>query len=128
MVINIIYSLFLFIFFIFVFFRFYTDLIYPALQFLKRKNEHGYILLSNSEFEHRAIVEKIIKRKLRPYEEVHHINGKTWDNRRGNLSLMTREKHRDWHYQLSHLFAQNKFPSLSCQRKKLLEDFDAELF
>lgn len=79
---------------------FYYGIIYPLNQKLKKKNEHGYVLSGNGNFEHREIVEKIVKRKLRPGEEVHHINGVKWDNRKSNLALMTKEEHLRWHKRL----------------------------
>lgn len=56
----------------------------------KRSDGYGYILLYNPSHpfsdkdkyvrEHRIVIEKVIGRYLKPYEEVHHI-GKTNDNR-----------------------------------------------
>jgi hypothetical protein len=128
MMIKLLYSLLLLSFFLFFLNRIFNDLFYPIFQYFKRKNEHGYILISNWEFEHRVCVEKILKRKLGPHEEVHHINEKRWDNRRGNLSLMSKEKHREWHYQLATLLAQKKSPPTSLQRKILSDEFGAQLF
>lgn len=63
-----------------------------------------------------------------PDEEVHHINGKRWDNSRYNLSVMTRENHRRWHDRLDWMFANKMFPSIETQRKKLAQEFEATLF
>jgi hypothetical protein len=107
---------------------FYNSWIYPILQFFKRKNEFGYVLIGHDGYEHRICVQKIIGRELRPNEEVHHINGKKWDNRRANLALMTKGNHQRWHKRLEWMYENKKFPSIKLQRKKLIEEFEARLF
>lgn len=44
-------------------------------------------------YEHVNMMEKKIGRKLRPNEEVHHLNGNPADNRLDNLKLVTRGQH-----------------------------------
>jgi len=44
-------------------------------------------------YEHRAIIENKIRRKLNKKEIVHHINGDMFDNRIENLKLMTQSEH-----------------------------------
>lgn len=106
----------------------YNSLVYPIIQFFKRKNEFGYVLTKDGQYEHRAKVEKLIGRSLNFGEEVHHINGKTWDNKRSNLALMTRENHQRWHGQLNWMYERRMFPKIRWQRRKLKSDFNALLF
>jgi hypothetical protein len=44
--------------------------------------------------QHRAVMERVLGRKLLPSEDVHHINGKKYDNRPENLRVMPRQEHR----------------------------------
>lgn len=48
--------------------------------------------------EHRIVVEKFIKRKLKLKEEIHHINGIKSDNKISNLMLFpTKKEHIAFH-------------------------------
>lgn len=112
---------------LFVCYQVYQRIFYPVKQIFKTKNESGYLLIG-SDFEHRLLAEKWLGRKLLPHEEVHHINGKKWDNRKGNLAVMTKTNHQNWHARISWMYSQKMFPSKSWQRKKLTSEFGAILF
>jgi hypothetical protein len=94
----------------------------------KKKNEFGYILIGTSGFEHRVKVEKVLERKLSPDEEVHHINGRKWDNRLSNLALLKKEQHKKWHMFLKNRPDKQYFIPFKTQRKLLIEDYEARLF
>jgi len=53
----------------------------------KEANTWGYV------YEHRLIAEQVLNRSLKKNEVVHHINGIRWDNRRGNLAVMSSSDH-----------------------------------
>lgn len=62
-------------------------------------NHSGYMVLSKfiMRLEHRDIAEKKIKRKLKPNEVVHQINGRRDDNSEENLCVMDRFDHEVFH-------------------------------
>lgn len=66
----------------------------------KTRSSKGYVVIRNDGspmFEHRAIMEAHIGRKLSDNEVVHHINGDKTDNRLENLELMTAGEHSALH-------------------------------
>ena len=52
-----------------------------------KANSWGYV------YEHRLIMESILGRHLTENEDVHHVNGKRWDNRPENLQVMSSSEH-----------------------------------
>jgi len=64
-------------------------------------NPCGYKILfinGHSIPEHRLIMEKHLKRKLKKSELVHHINGNRLDNNIKNLQLFTKGEHISYHH------------------------------
>ena len=68
----------------------------------KREDGHGYTLIKvaegkgfkNWQQEHRFVMEKYLKRKMKKSEVVHHINHNKSDNRLLNLRLLTSHAHK----------------------------------
>ena len=70
-------------------------------KFRRYRNKDGYIVLLNPPndkryrvLEHRLIMEKFLKRRLKKNEEVHHKNGIKDDNRLKNLQIMINGFHK----------------------------------
>ncbi len=64
--------------------------------------KNGYVTVSignKKYYKHRLVMEEHLGRKLRPDEEVHHINGDRTDNRIENLTLLCKRDHRRNHAQ-----------------------------
>jgi endogenous inhibitor of DNA gyrase (YacG/DUF329 family) len=58
---------------------------------------------------YRLIVEKVIGRKLKPDERVHHINGVKADNRNHNLLVCDASYHRSLHAKMSQKYMEEHF-------------------
>ena len=56
-------------------------------------------------YEHILVAERILGRRLRPNEVVHHINGDGLDNSPSNLRVMTRREHQTVHAEIRKSFA-----------------------
>lgn len=75
----------------------------------KCKSEHGngflYVKIKTSDgrwqFEHRVNAAKSLGRTLGRYEQVHHINGDTTDNRPENLKVVSFQEHKAIHFPAS---------------------------
>lgn len=46
---------------------------------------------------HRRVAEKLVGGKIFPGMEVHHIDGNKYNNRRSNLTIVSKEQHRRIH-------------------------------
>lgn len=61
------------------------------------------------QLEHRAIAEKVLGRKLKSTELVHHINCDSSDNRLKNLLICKKDYHTWLHQRMGYLWAQERF-------------------
>ena len=65
--------------------------IYAVVPDHPKATKNGYVLF------HRIIMENKIGRLLEKREQVHHINGDTYDNRQENLEIMMLGEHQRFH-------------------------------
>lgn len=86
----------------------------PAWRGGRHKNEYGYILVyqgagKRRKGEHILICEKVLGRKLKQNEVVHHINGVKNDNRHCNLLVCDKSYHAWLHHKMARLYQQEHF-------------------
>lgn len=95
---------------------------------------NGYVRVKESRgsttfevYEHRAVAEEILG-ELAPWEVVHHINGRRWDNRPENLCVMdsgAHEHYHKWFRWMKETFG--RYPSRRDQITKLVLDYDGQI-
>jgi len=98
----------------------------------KRVTADGYVLRrsksGHDQYEHRAIAEEILGRRLEKWEVVHHINGRRSDNRHSNLCVMDRRDHDRYHEWYDWIFkTYGNNPRRETQLQKLRESFNGQL-
>jgi hypothetical protein len=85
----------------------------PAWRGGRYKNEYGYIVVYQGVGkrigEHTLIAEKVLGRKLKKWELVHHINGIKDDNRYCNLLICDKSYHAWLHHKMARLYQQEHF-------------------
>lgn len=91
---------------------------------VKQINRDGYTVwvtsVGDTFYEHREVAEMYLGRFLYAHEEVHHINGRKWDNNPENLCVMSGFHHWMYHGWYNWRFkTYGKYPSYQMQIHKL---------
>ena len=76
--------------------------------------------------EHRYVMEQYLDRKLKSYEEVHHINGDTLNNNIENLFVLDKKHHSRKHFQLFKYVQQLERENLILRNKLVYQSWAAE--
>lgn len=97
-----------------------------------KHTENGYVRVRSVSgrewFEHRAVAERILGRRLDEREVVHHINGRRSDNRPSNLCVMPHDDHIRYHEWYDWIYATyGNYPRRETQLRKLREEFQGIL-
>lgn len=66
--------------------------------------------------EHRFVMETVLGRRLGPEEHVHHKNGVHWDNRPGNLAVVSKAEHHRLENSLNGQWSRRYSQCVSCGR------------
>jgi hypothetical protein len=69
-----------------------------AKGFLDQRGYRALKIGTRTVREHRVLMERHLKRKLQPWEHIHHRNGDRTDNRIRNLELITITEHNALHH------------------------------
>jgi hypothetical protein len=98
----------------------------------KRISANGYVLRKSKsgqyQLEHREIAKEVLKRRLRKWDVVHHINGRKTDNRLENLCVLNNRDHDRYHEWYDWIFRNyGNYPRRETQLQKLREDFNGLL-
>jgi hypothetical protein len=95
----------------------YSGMGHPSWRGGRYKVGAGYILVrtgnNKREYEHRVIAERVLGRKLKRTEEVHHVNSIKSDNRNGNLLICDIAYHRLLESVMSIIYQLQYFGGLS---------------